>query len=116
LSSTIRRHSPAFRNSSSGDFFERHRDRGEGAAPSFSRARRIAAVVFLNGEGDPTSFDAYRGGHLTLYGLFEQPESESIGLPLEAEEGLMVTFPADVIHEVRPVESGERYTVVTWFT
>ena len=98
-----------------GDFFERHRDRGEGSATSpFSLARRVAAVIFLNGGGDPTS-GGYRGGELTLYGLFDQPESEALGLPLEAEEGLLVTFPADVVHEVRRVEVGERYTVVTWF-
>ena len=83
--------------------------------PGFSRARRVAAVIFLNGEGDPSVSDGYRGGALTLYGLFEQPDAETLGFPLEAEEGLLVTFPADVTHEVRPVEAGERYTVVTWF-
>jgi predicted 2-oxoglutarate/Fe(II)-dependent dioxygenase YbiX len=98
-----------------GDFFERHRDRGvsSGASPS-SHARRVAAVIFLNGAGDPTS-DGYRGGELTLYGLFDQPDSEALGVPLEAEEGLLVTFPADVVHEVRRVEAGKRFTVVTWF-
>lgn len=99
-----------------GDFFERHRDRGEAHAPSFSRARRVAAVLFLNGEGDPASSEAYRGGELTLYGLFEGPDADTLGFPLEAEEGLLITFPADVMHEVRHVEAGERYTVVTWFT
>lgn len=99
-----------------GDFFELHRDRAEGDdAPSFSGARRVAAVVFLNGEGDPASSEAYRGGALTLYGLFDQPDAETVGLSLEAEEGLLMTFPADVVHEVRRVEAGERYTVVTWF-
>lgn len=99
-----------------GDFFERHRDRGEGDdTPGFSRARGVAAIIFLNGEGDPSTSDAYRGGALTLYGLFEQPDAETLGFPLEAEEGLLATFPADVTHEVRRVEAGERYTVVTWF-
>jgi len=99
-----------------GDFFERHRDRAEGDdAPSFSRARSVAAIIFLNGEGDPGSGEAYRGGALTLYGLVDQSDAETLGFPLEAEEGLLVTFPADVVHEVRPVEAGERYTVVTWF-
>jgi predicted 2-oxoglutarate/Fe(II)-dependent dioxygenase YbiX len=99
-----------------GDFFERHRDRGEDdGAPAFSRARSVAAVIFLNGEGDPAIADGFRGGALTLYGLFDQPDAEALGFPLEAEEGLLVTFPADVAHEVRPVEAGERYTVVTWF-
>ena len=99
-----------------GDFFQRHRDRGEGDdTPAFSRARRVAAIIFLNGEGDPSASAGYRGGALTLYGLFEQSKAETLGFPLEAEEGLLVTFPADVMHEVRPVEAGERYTVVTWF-
>lgn len=98
-----------------GDFFDRHRDRDEGDdSPAFSRARRVAAVIFLNGEGD-TAATGFRGGALTLYGLFDQPEAEALGFPLEAEEGLLFTFPADTAHEVRPVEAGERYTVVTWF-
>jgi predicted 2-oxoglutarate/Fe(II)-dependent dioxygenase YbiX len=75
----------------------------------------VAAVIFLNGEGDPSVSAGYRGGALTLDGLFEQPAAETLAFPLEAEEGLLVTFPADVMHEVRPVEAGERYTVVTWF-
>jgi len=99
-----------------GDFYVRHRDRAEGDdTPAFLRTRRVAAVIFLNGDGDPSTSAAYRGGALTLYGLFEQSEAATLGFPLEAEEGLLVTFPADVMHEVRPVEAGERYTVVTWF-
>ena len=99
-----------------GDFFERHRDRAEGdEAPSFSRARSVAAIIFLNGEGDPATGEAYRGGALTLYGLFDQSDAEALGFPLDAEEGLLITFPADVMHEVRRVEDGKRYTVVTWF-
>ncbi len=43
-----------------------------------------------------------RAGALTLYGLFDQPDAETLGFPIEAEEGLLVTFPADVVHEVRP--------------
>jgi predicted 2-oxoglutarate/Fe(II)-dependent dioxygenase YbiX len=98
-----------------GDFFERHRDRGEGdTTPAFSRARQVAAVIFLNGEGDPAE-GAFQGGALTLYGLFDQPETETLGIPVNAEEGLLVTFPADTAHEVRLVEAGDRYTIVTWF-
>ena len=98
-----------------GDFFERHRDRGEDSdTPAFSRARRVAAIIFLNGEGDPSA-GGYSGGSLTLYGLFDEPGAETVGFPLVAEEGLLATFPADVMHEVQPVGAGERYTVVTWF-
>jgi predicted 2-oxoglutarate/Fe(II)-dependent dioxygenase YbiX len=99
-----------------GDFFRLHRDSGESAAvPDLVGARQIAAVAFLNDEGDPASSESYRGGALTFYGLFDEPQSETIGFPLEPEEGLLVTFPANVLHEVRRVDAGERYTVVTWF-
>jgi PKHD-type hydroxylase len=96
-----------------GDFYQRHRDRADDQ--DFLRSRRVSVVIFLNGEGDPSASVAYRGGALTLYGLFEQSESDTLGFPLEGEEGLLVTFPSDVVHEVRPVEAGERYTVVAWF-
>jgi len=98
-----------------GDFFQRHRDRGEGDGSSFSRAREVAGIIFLNGEGDPATSDAFRGGALTIYGLVEKPDGEALGLPLRAEEGLLITFSADLVHEVQPVEAGERHTVVTWF-
>jgi predicted 2-oxoglutarate/Fe(II)-dependent dioxygenase YbiX len=100
-----------------GDFFRLHRDSGESVdVPDLVGARRIAAVVFLNAEGEPAASASYRGGALTFYGLFDQPGSEAVGFPLQAEEGLLVTFPTDVLHEVSRVEAGERYTVVTWFT
>jgi len=99
-----------------GDFFRPHSDGSDrDDAPAYLRGRRVAAVVFLNGEGDPATSDSYRGGALTFYGLFEQPEADRLSFPLRGEEGLLITFPADVVHEVRPVEAGERYTVVTWF-
>ncbi len=98
-----------------GDFFEPHRDRADDEdAASFSRARQVAAVIFVNSEGDPAE-DRYRGGALTFYGLFDRSDAEKLGFPLEAEEGLLMTFPTDVMHEVRPIEAGERNTIVTWF-
>jgi predicted 2-oxoglutarate/Fe(II)-dependent dioxygenase YbiX len=97
-----------------GDFFRPHRDRAEDEhEESFSQARRVSAVLFLNGDGDPEA-EGFRGGALTFYGLFDKGD-ETLGFPLESEEGLLVTFPTDVVHEVRAVEAGERYTVVTWF-
>jgi predicted 2-oxoglutarate/Fe(II)-dependent dioxygenase YbiX len=98
-----------------GDFFHPHRDRADDEeAASFSRARRVAAVVFLNAEGDAGT-DGYRGGALTFYDLFDRPDAETLGFPLEPEVGLLMTFPTHVVHEVRPVEAGERNTIVTWF-
>jgi predicted 2-oxoglutarate/Fe(II)-dependent dioxygenase YbiX len=31
------------------------------------------------------------------------------------EEGLLVAFRAETLHEVRPVTHGVRFSVVTWF-
>jgi SM-20-related protein len=99
-----------------GDFFLLHTDNAtKPDSPEYLRARKVAGVLFVNGEGDPERSPSFRGGHLTLYGLFEQARSENVGLPLQAEPGLLATFPADTLHEVTPVEAGERYTVVTWF-
>ena len=97
-----------------GDFFRAHRDRVDDEEPgSFAGSRRVSAVLFLNGDGNADD-GGFRGGHLTFYGLFDKADAK-LGFPLDAEEGLFVTFPTDVVHEVRPVEAGERYTVVTWF-
>ena len=71
-----------------GDFFQRHRDRGEGDdTPEFSRARRVAAIIFLNGEGDPSVSAGYRGGALTLDGLFEQSEGGNARVPARGGGG-----------------------------
>jgi predicted 2-oxoglutarate/Fe(II)-dependent dioxygenase YbiX len=34
---------------------------------------------------------------------------------LAGEQSLLVGFKSDVKHEVTPVTSGERFTLVTWF-
>src|SRR5215208_6859487 len=76
-----------------GDFFRPHRDRAEDEdAASFSQARRVAAVIFVNAQGDPSE-GGYRGGALTFYGLFDDPAAETLGFPVEPEEGLLMTFP-----------------------
>jgi SM-20-related protein len=64
------------------------------------RARRISIVVFLN--------DAYSGGALTFY-------DRATTFALTGETGLMVAFRAETFHEVLPVTSGERFTVISWF-
>jgi len=107
---------PQFLVYRTGDFFHEHTDNDEADdALESVRTRSVAAVIFLNGEGDSAEPDAYRGGELTFYDLFEQPRAERLALPLKAEEGLLITFPANVPHAVQPVQAGERYTVVTWF-
>lgn len=92
---------PQFLRYQKGDFFVRHQD-GNTDQYEFDhlRVRRISIVVFLN--------HSFSGGSLT----FSDP---SATFPVAAETGLLVAFKADTFHEVLPVTSGERFTVVTWF-
>jgi len=107
---------PQFLMYREGDFFRRHRDSNPDAvAAKFARERQVSAVVFLNGESSEPAPDSYEGGALTLYGLMEDRDGGSIGLPVTGETGSLIAFPSDMMHEVTPVSRGERYTVVTWF-
>jgi predicted 2-oxoglutarate/Fe(II)-dependent dioxygenase YbiX len=85
-----------------GDFYRPHRDRA--SLPSWPAAihRRVALVLFLNG---PDDFD---GGILRLY-IGKRP------IAVTPSAGLLVAFPADVLHEVTPVRRGTRDAVVDWF-
>lgn len=92
---------PQFLRYVTGDFFVRHQD-GNSQQLDFDhlRVRRISIVVFLN--------DSYSGGSLT----FSDPATT---FALRGETGLLVAFRADTFHEVPPVTSGERFTIISWF-
>ena len=92
---------PQFLRYGKGDFFVRHQD-GNTDQLDFDhlRVRRISIVVFLN--------DAFSGGALNFY----DPVTT---FALTAETGLLVAFTADTFHEVLPVTSGERFTIISWF-
>jgi len=78
-----------------GGYFKRHNDI-IGKEP----ARKITAVIQMS------NADEYEGGELKLQ-LNEVGTADKI-------KGHMVIFPSYVIHEVTPVTSGTRYTLVIW--
>ena len=92
---------PQFLRYEKGDFFVRHQD-GNTHQLDFDhlRVRRISIVVFLN--------DSFSGGALNFY-------DPTTTFPLMGETGLLVAFKADTFHEVLPVTSGERFTIISWF-
>jgi predicted 2-oxoglutarate/Fe(II)-dependent dioxygenase YbiX len=96
-----------------GDFFTLHADAVESDEYRFLGKRRISVVVFLNDPNHPTA--AYRGGELSFYGLMSAPGKERFGFPVDSETGLLVAFPARMLHEVSRIAEGKRYTLVTWF-
>ena len=106
---------PHFLNYQQGAFYKAHRDSNPQSLPSVSH-RRISVVIFLNGSSSEPLPSCYGGGALKLYGLVSGPEWEKCGLPVEAEPGLLVGFPSEMLHEVEPVTFGQRFTIVSWFT
>ena len=77
-------------------------------------ARAVLLACALASLPVPLSFsaepqaDSYTGGTLNFY-----DQTKEFGL--EGETGLLVAFTSDTFHEVIPVTSGERFTIITWF-
>jgi SM-20-related protein len=107
---------PQFLHYVAGDFYQRHRDRrSDQNASAMSKFRQISAVIFLNGTSTEPRDSMYGGGALTFYELLDDPIGRSLGFPLDADEGLLVAFRADVPHSVAPVTHGDRYTIAGWY-
>ena len=95
-----------------GGFYGAHRDSAETPDPYGLHRRRVSVVVFVNGPDDVLA--PFTGGRLRFYGLFDEATGEGTGLDMEPEGGTLVAFRSEILHEVTPVEAGERYTLVTW--
>jgi len=102
---------PQFLRYEKGDFFVRHQD-GNTHQLDFDhlRIRRISIVVFLNDFSTEPQPECFSGGTLNFY----DPES-SKNFALHGETGMLVAFAAETFHEVLPVTSGERFTIISWF-
>jgi len=104
---------PQFLRYRRGDFFRAHQDASDDIRHSPEvRCRRLSLVVFLNRQSRVPEADAYCGGELTLFRVDDDVDPR---LHIAGQAGLLVAFPPHVVHEVRPVTYGERYTVVTWY-
>jgi predicted 2-oxoglutarate/Fe(II)-dependent dioxygenase YbiX len=92
-----------------GGFYRPHRDRGD--VPSWPGAahRHLAVVVFLNTARDGGDAESFSGGVLRLYPDDREP------IDIVPVEGLLVAFPATVLHEVTRVGDAVRDVVVDWF-
>lgn len=104
---------PQFLRYQPGDFFVRHQD-GNTDTLEFDhlRIRRISLIAFLNDYAAEPKENCYSGGELNFY---EKKDANAESFPLLGESGLLVAFRADTYHEVMPVTSGNRYTVISWF-
>ena len=92
----------------SGGFYKPHRDRGDDSQWPAAARRAAALVIFLNSSREISrAAGEFDGGILRLL----EPQMEAV-IP---EAGLLVAFPADVLHEVTDVRGGTRDTIVDWF-
>ena len=106
---------PQFLVYNEGDFFRPHRDRDdEPGKPEYIKKRQVSVVIFLN-DTEGSGSTSYCGGELTFFGLIDDPPWKMCGLPLATEAGLMIAFRSEIIHEVSPITSSERFTIVSWF-
>jgi len=107
---------PQFLRYEPGDFFVRHQD-GNTDQLEFDhlRIRRISLIVFLNDHSATPEENCFSGGALNLYDENDRSPEGPTPFPLFGETGLLVAFTANTPHEVSPVTSGERFTMITWF-
>jgi len=106
---------PQFLSYGPGDFYKPHRDRFQRGDGQFSTARRVTAVIFVNEQSAAERPGTFGGGELTLYEMFDDPAGQALGVPVDPEPGLLMTFPSTQLHSVAPVLHGERRTVVSWY-
>lgn len=102
--------SPQFLKYETGDYFKPHQDRGHKTNQE-AYERKVSLILFLN-QSD------YEGGHLVFYDLLPKHPvfgKKSVGLPLKVEPGLFIAFHPDILHEVKPVTKGQRYSIVSWY-
>lgn len=103
-----------------GDFFKAHRDNYNGHSPLAER--KLSLLLFLNAPQEampdavsPTLYD-YEGGLLIFYRPARRPPYQPVGMPLQVAPGMLIGFRPDVLHEVTPVISGQRFSIVTWLS
>src|ERR1700754_287999 len=104
---------PQFLRYQPGDFFVRHQD-GNTDTLDFDhlRIRKISLIAFLNDHSAEPKENCFSGGALTFY---DKRDADVESFPLHGELGLLVGFRADTYHEVLPVTSGDRFTIISWF-
>ena len=106
-------HGPVFLRYEVGAFYKPHKDTSADARPDIV-PRKVSIVIFLNSFSKEPVENCFGGGALTFYGLLKEPEWEKCAFPLEAEAGLLIAFPSDMLHEVQPVTFGRRFSIVAW--
>lgn len=91
-----------------GDYFRAHRDWAEA---EIYRERCLSLIVFLNDHQTEPGFEGGRLSFLLPHAL--DPERLQ-GVPIPPRAGTLLAFRPQLLHEVSPVSSGQRYTIAAW--
>jgi PKHD-type hydroxylase len=83
------------------EFYGPHVDCAYGIVSQMT-SRKLSMTIQLSDSDD------YTGGDLKLHVGHKQP------LVAPRERGSVIVFPSNILHEVTPVKSGRRYSLVTW--
>ena len=93
-----------------GDFFVAHQDGNTKLIQLESdRLRRTSLTIFLNPQSDDDDEESYSGGSLVFTDRLTGDVCE-----IRGETGKLVAFRPELTHEVKPIQRGNRFTVVTW--
>jgi predicted 2-oxoglutarate/Fe(II)-dependent dioxygenase YbiX len=105
---------PQFLRYDVGDFFVAHQDGNTGLIRLASDAdRKISITLFLNQQTNQPLPRTFSGGSLKFSDYRAEPAHREF--VLTAEPGLLVAFRSETTHEVTPVTTGARYSIVTWY-
>jgi PKHD-type hydroxylase len=83
------------------EFYGPHVDCAYGIVSQMT-SRKLSMVIQLSDPAD------YTGGELRLHVGHKKP------LVAPKERGTVIVFPSNILHEVTPVRSGRRHSLVTW--
>jgi predicted 2-oxoglutarate/Fe(II)-dependent dioxygenase YbiX len=75
--------------------------------------RKINISIYLNSQTTNGNSGDYSGGVLNLYNLIESKGWEGRGVPIPGKAGMLIAYPARILHEVTPVTEGFRYAIVS---
>jgi SM-20-related protein len=93
-----------------GAFYRTHRDVAAHPDAHQLHRRAVSIIVFLN-SGAPAPRAAFTGGALRLHEIDGALAAWRDVVPVA---GTLIAFRSDVLHEVLPVATGTRLSVVTW--
>jgi len=105
------REGPGFVRYLEGGFYRPHVDRADSPAWPDAARRQVATIVFLGSSAPADEGGCFEGGVLRLYP--GGPESQPV--EVVPRRGMMVAFPATLLHEVTVVQRGVRDAIVDWY-